>query len=72
VSPISALGFVDLFATDGVLIKRFASRGALNAPWGVARATQNFGEFSGAILSGNFGSQGEAAGRDQCIQQRRE
>jgi uncharacterized protein (TIGR03118 family) len=55
------LGFVDVFTTDGVLIKRFASGGALNAPWGVARATQNFGEFSGDILIGNFG-QGKFGG----------
>jgi uncharacterized protein (TIGR03118 family) len=56
------LGFVNVFTTDGVLIKRFASRGVLNAPWGVARATQNFGEFSGRVLIGNFGNQGEFAG----------
>jgi uncharacterized protein (TIGR03118 family) len=62
VVPGSGLGFVDVFTTDGVLIKRFASRGPLNAPWGVVRATQNFGEFSGEILIGNFGSQGNAAG----------
>jgi uncharacterized protein (TIGR03118 family) len=56
------LGFVDVFTTDGVLIRRFASRGTLNAPWGVARATQNFGSFSGSILVGNFGAQGNFAG----------
>lgn len=56
------LGFVNVFTTDGVLIKRFASRGTLNAPWGVARATQNFGQFSGDILIGNFGDQGNFAG----------
>jgi hypothetical protein len=39
-----------------VLVRRFASRGVLNAPWGVARATQHFGPFSGDILIGNFGS----------------
>jgi uncharacterized protein (TIGR03118 family) len=58
----TGFGFVNVFSTDGVLIKRFASRGTLNAPWGVARATQNFGEFSGDILIGNFGSQGGFAG----------
>ena len=58
----AGLGFVDVFTTDGVLIKRFASRGRLNAPWGVARATQNFGQFSGSILVGNFGEQGDFAG----------
>jgi uncharacterized protein (TIGR03118 family) len=55
-------GFADVFTTDAVLIKRFASRGWLNAPWGVARATQNFGEFSGDILIGNFGNKGNFAG----------
>jgi uncharacterized protein (TIGR03118 family) len=58
----AGLGFVDVFTTDGILIKRFASRGTLNAPWGVARATQNFGEVSGSILIGNFGAQGQFAG----------
>jgi uncharacterized protein (TIGR03118 family) len=58
----AGLGFINVFTTDGVLIKRFASRGVLNAPWGVARATQNFGEFSGDILIGNFGAQGDFAG----------
>jgi uncharacterized protein (TIGR03118 family) len=56
------LGFVNVFTTGGVLIKRFASRGVLNAPWGVVRATANFGQFSGDILVGNFGSQGAFAG----------
>jgi hypothetical protein len=31
-------GFVDVFNTDGSFVRRFASRGALNAPWGVAWA----------------------------------
>jgi uncharacterized protein (TIGR03118 family) len=57
------LGFVNVFTTDGVLIKRFVSGEVLNAPWGVARATQGFGEFSGSILIGNFGAQGDFAGQ---------
>jgi uncharacterized protein (TIGR03118 family) len=48
-------GFVDVFDTDGHLLQRFASRGALNSPWGVARASFAFGRFSGDILVGNFG-----------------
>jgi len=48
-------GFVDVFDTEGHLLRRFASRGALNSPWGVARASQAFGRFSGDILVGNFG-----------------
>lgn len=49
-------GFVDVFDTDGRLLRRFASRGALNSPWGVARASFAFGRFSGDILVGNFGN----------------
>jgi uncharacterized protein (TIGR03118 family) len=48
-------GFVDVFDTNGHLLRRFASQGALNAPWGVARASFAFGPFSGQILVGNFG-----------------
>ena len=48
-------GFVDVFDTEGHLLRRLASRGALNSPWGVARASQAFGRFSGDILVGNFG-----------------
>lgn len=48
-------GFVDVFDTDGHLLRRFASRGKLNSPWGVTRASFDFGRFSGDILVGNFG-----------------
>ncbi len=48
-------GFVDVFDTDGHLIRRFESRGLLNSPWGIARASFAFGPFSGKILIGNFG-----------------
>jgi uncharacterized protein (TIGR03118 family) len=48
-------GFVDVFDTDGHLLRRFASGGPLNSPWGVARASFAFGRFSGDILVGNFG-----------------
>jgi uncharacterized protein (TIGR03118 family) len=49
-------GFVDVFDTDGHLLQRFASRGPLNSPWGVARASFAFGQFSGDVLVGNFGN----------------
>ena len=52
----SGLGFVDVFDTDGHLLRRFAAGGALNSPWGVARASFAFGRFSGDILVGNFGN----------------
>ena len=48
-------GFVDVFDTDGHLLRRFASHGHLNSPWAVARASFAFGRFSGDILVGNFG-----------------
>lgn len=52
----NGLGFVDVFDTDGHLLRRFASRGTLNSPWGVTRASFDFGPFSGKILVGNFGN----------------
>src|SRR4029450_3102866 len=48
-------GFVSVFGTDGSFHDRVASAGALNAPWGLARAPANFGKFSGDLLVGNFG-----------------
>ena len=48
-------GFVDVFTPNGVLIERFASRGVLNAPWGLTIAPAQFGKFSGRVLVGNFG-----------------
>jgi len=54
--PGAGNGFVDVFDTDGHLLRRFASRGPLNSPWGVARASYAFGRFSGDVLIGNFGN----------------
>jgi uncharacterized protein (TIGR03118 family) len=48
-------GFVDIFDTDGHLIRRFATQATLNSPWGITRASFDFGQFSGDILIGNFG-----------------
>ncbi|MBI4910516.1 MAG: TIGR03118 family protein [Acidobacteria bacterium] len=48
-------GFVNVFTPDGVLTRRFAQQGPLNSPWGITMAPADFGEFSGAILVGNFG-----------------
>jgi uncharacterized protein (TIGR03118 family) len=48
-------GFVDVFNTEGKLLKRLIKRGKLNSPWGLAVAPENFGEFSGDLLVGNFG-----------------
>jgi uncharacterized protein (TIGR03118 family) len=48
-------GFIDAYDTDGTFLARIASRGALNAPWGMAMAPSNFGRFSNMLLVGNFG-----------------
>jgi uncharacterized protein (TIGR03118 family) len=50
-----SLGFVDMFSTTGTFLGRIATRGQLNAPWGIAMAPANFGSFSGDLLIGNFG-----------------
>jgi uncharacterized protein (TIGR03118 family) len=49
------LGFVDVFDPDGRLIRRVASRGRLNSPWGLAIAPAGFGKQSNRLLVGNFG-----------------
>jgi uncharacterized protein (TIGR03118 family) len=49
------LGYVDVYDTSGNLLKRFASQGALNAPWGLTLAPRHFGAFGGDLLVGNFG-----------------
>jgi len=48
-------GFVDAFTTSGAFIRRVASMGELNSPWGLALAPVDFGRFSGDLLVGNFG-----------------
>jgi uncharacterized protein (TIGR03118 family) len=48
-------GYVDAYDTSGNLIRRVASAGELNSPWGLALAPENFGRFSGDLLVGNFG-----------------
>ncbi len=48
-------GFVDVFDTDGVFLRRLISNGALDAPWGLALAPADFGLYSDDLLVGNFG-----------------
>ena len=49
-------GFVNAFDLAGHFIRRVASRGTLNSPWGLARAPSDFGKFSNDLLVGNFGN----------------
>ena len=51
----AGLGYVDVFDFSGNFVSRFASAGALNAPWGIAPAPAGFGSFEGDLLIGNFG-----------------
>ncbi len=48
-------GFVSVFDADGNFIRRIATRGKLNSPWGLAFAPAGFGKFANMLLVGNFG-----------------
>src|SRR5947209_3822088 len=48
-------GYIDVYDTDGSLLRRFASAGPLNSPWGLALAPRSFGAFGGDLLVGNNG-----------------
>lgn len=48
-------GYIDVFDTNGNLMRRLVSQGSLNSPWGMAMAPSNFGPLSGNLLVGNFG-----------------
>jgi uncharacterized protein (TIGR03118 family) len=50
-----AHGFIDVYTTSGAWVKRFATHGVLNSPWGITLAPANFGQFSNDLLIGNFG-----------------
>jgi uncharacterized protein (TIGR03118 family) len=53
--PGHTLGFVDKYTDFGQTVQRIASRGNLNAPWGLAIAPASFGKYAGSLLVGNFG-----------------
>src|SRR5262249_49984399 len=48
-------GFIDVFDPSGELVRRFASGGALDSPWGLTLAPADFGPVGGALLVGNTG-----------------
>jgi uncharacterized protein (TIGR03118 family) len=50
------LGFVEIYSTSGRHIGHLQHGDWFNSPWGVVWTTRDFGEFSNAILVGNFGS----------------
>ncbi len=51
-------GFVDVFATDGTLLRHDAIHGPLHSPWGIAQSPADFGPMSNAILISNNISRG--------------
>jgi uncharacterized protein (TIGR03118 family) len=48
-------GYVNIFKTNGSLVRRFVTRGKLNSPWGIEKAPAGFGLGDNIILIGNFG-----------------
>ncbi len=52
----AGLGYVDAFTPTGALLRRFDHGSWLNAPWGLALASSDFGAFSHDLLVGQFGS----------------
>jgi uncharacterized protein (TIGR03118 family) len=51
----AGLGFVDAFDLNGNFLRRVATGGTLNAPWGLVLAPSSFGFDPGTLLVGNFG-----------------
>jgi uncharacterized protein (TIGR03118 family) len=49
------LGFVDIYGADGSWVKRFASGGALNAPWGIEQAPAGYLGNNGNKMSTDDG-----------------
>lgn len=48
-------GIVDVYSDSGRFVRRFATHGVLNSPWGMTIAPPTFGRFGGDLLIGNFG-----------------
>jgi len=48
-------GVVDAYDLQGNLIRRIATQGTLNSPWGLEIAPASFGALAGDLLVGNFG-----------------
>ncbi len=58
------LGYLASFDLNGKLLHVWEGKGLLNAPWGLAIAPSDFGEFSDALLVANFGD-GTIVGYDR-------
>ncbi|HEU4631705.1 MAG TPA: TIGR03118 family protein [Gemmatimonadaceae bacterium] len=53
--PGAGNGIVNVFDTDGNLLRHLTAGGPLNSPWGLTLAPSGFGAFGGSLLVGNFG-----------------
>lgn len=54
--PGPGLGYVSAYDADGCRIMSLKQGTFLDAPWGIALAPADFGNFGGKLLIGNFGS----------------
>jgi uncharacterized protein (TIGR03118 family) len=48
-------GYVEVFSLNGTFVRRIATNGVLNSPWGLDIAPAGFGDFANDLLVGNFG-----------------
>jgi uncharacterized protein (TIGR03118 family) len=53
--PGAGNGYVDVYSPAGALMQHLVAGGTLNAPWGLAIAPANFGDFANDLLVANFG-----------------
>jgi uncharacterized protein (TIGR03118 family) len=58
----AGLGYVDIFSSDGQLLRRVEHGDWLNAPWGIALAPLDFGVFSHALLIAQWAGGGTSEG----------
>src|SRR5437763_3972267 len=54
-APGAGHGFVSAFDLQGNFLRRVATNGALDSPWGLALAPAGFGDVGGDLLVGNCG-----------------
>jgi uncharacterized protein (TIGR03118 family) len=57
-TPGPGLGYVDIYSTQGRLLRRLEHGDWLNAPWGITLAPLDFGRFSHHLLVSNFAAGG--------------
>jgi uncharacterized protein (TIGR03118 family) len=54
-APGAGHGLVTEFDSNGNFLRRIATQGTLDSPWGLAIAPASFGQFASDLLVGNFG-----------------